>query len=133
MLSPRELMDVALKATVVPVLRESGFTGSYPHFRRAHVTHLDLLTFQFDVNGGGFLIEIARCGIGGITTQTGKHIPASQVKIWDLHADDRFQIKPGDGSGTGNWFRYESGRYGNVANEVLEKLPAAHDYWSQRV
>jgi Domain of unknown function (DUF4304) len=68
MLSPRELMDVALKTSVVPVLRESGFTGSYPHLRRVHVTHVDLLTFQFDVNGGGFQIEISRCGIGGTTT-----------------------------------------------------------------
>jgi hypothetical protein len=133
MLSPRELMDVALKASVVPVLRAGGFTGAYPHFRRAHVTHVDLLTFQFDVNGGGFLIEIARCGVGGITTQKGKHIPASKVRIWDLHANDRFQIKPGDGAGTGNWFRYENGRYGDVANEVLEKLPVAQDYWPQRV
>lgn len=133
MLSPRELMDVALKAAVVPVLRESGFTGAYPHFRRAHVTHVDLLTFQFDINGGGFLVEMARCGIGGITTQMGKHITASNVRIWDLNGNDRFQIKPGHGSGTGNWFRYESGRYGDVANEVLEKLPAANDYWTQRV
>jgi hypothetical protein len=133
MLSPRELMDLALKASVVPVLRESGFTGSYPHLRRAYATHVDLLAFQFDVNGGGFLIEIARCGVGGITTQIGKHIPASKVRIWDLHANDRFQIKPGDGTGTSNWFRYENGRYGEVANEVLEKLPVAQDYWSQRV
>lgn len=133
MLSPRELMDVALKASVVPVLRESGFTGLYPHFRRAHVTHFDLLTFQFDVNGGGFLIEIARCGVGGITTQMGKHIPASKVRIWDLHPKDRLQITPGDGSGTGNWFRYENGRYADLANQVLEKLPLAQDYWSRRV
>jgi hypothetical protein len=133
MLSPREFMDVALKTSVVPALRERGFTGAYPHFRRAHVTHVELLTFQFDVNGGGFQIEIARCGVGGVTTQMGKHIPASDVRIWDLPAKDRFQIKPGNGSGTGNWFRYESGRYDNVANEVLEKLSVAHDYWSQRV
>jgi hypothetical protein len=133
MLSPRELMDVALKTSVVPALRERGFTGAYPHFRRAHVTHVELLTFQFDVNGGGFQIEIGRCGVGGVTTQVGKHIPASDVRIWDLPTKDRFQIKPGNGSGTSNWFRYESGSYGNVANEVLDKLPAAQDYWSQRV
>jgi hypothetical protein len=133
MLSPRELMDVALKTSVVPVLRENGFTGSYPHFRRAHVTQVDLLTFQFDVNGGGFQIEIARCGVGGVTTQMGKHIPASRVRIWDLPVNDRFQVKPGAGPGTGNWFRYENARYGNVADEVLEKLSVAYDYLSQRV
>jgi hypothetical protein len=133
MLSPRELMDVALKTSVVPVLRESGFTGSYPHLRRLHVTHVDLLTFQFDVNGGGFQIEISRCGIGGTTTHWGRHIPASNVTAWDIHPNDRFRIKPGEGSGTDSWFRYESGRYGDVANQVLAKLPVAHEYWSQRV
>jgi hypothetical protein len=133
MLSPRELMDVALKASVVPILRESGFTGSYPHFRRVHVTHIDLLMFQFDINGGGFLIEISRCGIGGITTHWGKHIAASKVKIWDVHPNDRFRIKPGEGSGTDSWFRFDNGNYDGVANEVLAKLPAAQDYWSRRV
>jgi hypothetical protein len=133
MLSPRELMDVALKTSVVPVLRERGFTGTYPHFRRVHVTHVELLTFQFDVNGGGFLIEISRCGIGGITRDRGKHIPASEVRGWDIHPNDRFRIKPGEGAGTASWFRFENGRYGDVANEVLAKLPVAHDYWSQRV
>ncbi len=132
MLSPRELMDVALKASVVPMLRESGFTGSYPHFRRTHVTHVDLLTFQFDINGGGFLVEIARCGIGGITTHRGKHIPASQVRNWDTYPHDRFRIKPGDGSGTDSWFRFENGRYDDVAHEVLAKLPVGLDHWAKR-
>jgi hypothetical protein len=133
MLSPRELMDVALKASVVPVLRESGFTGLYPHFRRVHVTHVDLLTFQFDINGVGFVVEISRCGIGGITTQWGKHIPASKVRACDIHPNDRFRIKPAEGSRTDSWFRFESGGYDDVAKEVLAKLPVAHDYWSRRV
>jgi hypothetical protein len=126
-------MDLALKASVVPVLRENGFTGSYPHFRRTHATHVDLLTFQFDVNGGGFLMEISRCSIGGITTKLGKHIPASEVRIWDIHSDERFRIKPGDGSGTDSWFRYDNGEYNTAAREVLAKLPAAQDYWSKRI
>ena len=132
MLSPRELMDVALKTFVVPALRESGFTGAYPHFRRVRATHVELLTFQFDINGGGFLIEISRCGAGGVTTPVGKHIPAAMVRAWDLHANDRFRLKPGEGPGTVSWFRYESGEYDHVANEVLGKLPVAYDYWSQR-
>jgi len=133
MLSPRACMDLALKASVVSVLREIGFTGSYPHLRRLHVTHVDLLTFQFDVNGGGFLVEITRSGIGGTTTYWGKHIPASNVTAWDIHPNDRFRIKPGEGSGTDSWFRYESGRYDDVASQVLAKLPIAHEYWSQRI
>ena len=132
-LSPRELMDLALKAVVVPVLRERGFTGLNPYFRRLHTTYVELLTFQFDVNGGGFVIDMSRCGIGGITTNGGRHIPASEVKPWDLDANDRLQIKAREGSGTDSWFRYENGRYSDVANEVLAKLPVAHEYWSQRV
>ena len=126
-------MDVALKKSVIPVLRELGFTGTYPHLRRVHVTHVDLLTFQFDVNGGGFVIEVARCGIGGITTDSGKYIPASRAKIWDIHPEQRFRLKPGEGHGTDSWFRFESGRYGDVAKQVLAILPVAHAYWSQRV
>jgi hypothetical protein len=133
MLSPRDCMDLDLKNVVVSALRENGFTGSYPHLRRLHVTHVDLLTFQFDVNGGGFLVEIARCGIGGTTTRSGKHIAASKVTAWDIHPDDRFRIKPGSGSGTDSWFRFESGRYDEVARQVLAKLPTAYEYWSRRV
>ena len=124
-LSARELMDLALKAVVVPVLRERGFTGLYPYFRRLHTTYVELLTFQFDVNGGGFVIDMSRCGIGGITTNGGRHIPASEVKPWDLDPNDRLQIKAREGSGTDSWFRYESGEYDSVANDVLAKLPLA--------
>jgi hypothetical protein len=125
-------MDLALKASVVPVLRQAGFTGSYPHFKRLHATHVELLTFQFDINGGGFLIEISRCSIGGVTTHLGKHIPASKVRAWDLDPENRRRIKPREGSGTDSWFRYDSGGYDSVADEVLAKLPLAPDYWSQR-
>jgi len=129
-LSPRELMDLALKAVVVPVLRERGFTGLYPFFRRMHTTYVELLTFQFDVNGGGFVIDRSRCGVGGVTTSEGRYISASEVKPWDLDPFDRLKIKPRAGSGTDSWFRYESGEYDSVANEVLVKLPFAHDYWA---
>jgi hypothetical protein len=121
-------MDLALKAVVVPVLRERGFTGLYPFFRRLHTTSVELLTFQFDVNGGGFVIEMSRCGIGGVTSSGGRHISASEVKPWDLDPFDRLRIKPREGSGTDSWFRYESGEYDSVAKQVLAKLPYAHEY-----
>jgi hypothetical protein len=133
MTSPRELMDEALKAKVVPSLRSDGFTGSYPHFRRLRESQVDLLTFQFDRYGGGFLIEVSRCGLEGITTHSGKHIEASRVRAWDLHPNARLRIKPRAGAGTDSWFRYDDGQYDSVADAVLAKLTVAHDYWSQRV
>ena len=40
-------MISALKAIVVTTLRDTGFSGSFPHFRRRRGEQLDLLTFQF--------------------------------------------------------------------------------------
>lgn len=119
-------MDLALKEAVVPILREYGFAGLYPYFRRPNTTYVELLTFQFDVNGGGFVIDIARCSIGGITTKEGRHISAAEVKPWDLDPYDRLRIKPREGSGTDSWFRYDSGEYEDAASEALAGLRARH-------
>jgi hypothetical protein len=47
MSAEREKMIVALyREHVVPVLRERGFLGSFPHFRRPTAASIHLLTFQ---------------------------------------------------------------------------------------
>ena len=48
----RQAMIAALKSTVVPYLRERGYRGSFPHLRRTSASGVDLITFQFDRNGG---------------------------------------------------------------------------------
>ena len=68
MSSQHDSMVAELKITVIPKLRAQGFKGSYPHFRRIVENRVDLLTFQHDRWGGGFVIEIARAPAGGITT-----------------------------------------------------------------
>jgi len=75
----RDKMVEALKKSVVPKLKEMGFKGSFPHFRRANETAIHLLTFQFDKWGGGFVIEIAQCPIIGITTHWGEQIAPNKV------------------------------------------------------
>ena len=127
-MSTRELMDAALKSSVVPVLRESGFKGSFPHFRRSRGGALDLLTFQFDRSGGGFVIEAARAPEQGINTHWGKYIPGSKLTAWDVHPDARKRFKPRDGSGTDSWFRYEHG-VTEATQEVLECLPIVNAWW----
>lgn len=44
----REMMDNALKKVVIPFLRQQGFKGSLPHFRRMNENNIDLITFQFN-------------------------------------------------------------------------------------
>jgi Domain of unknown function (DUF4304) len=48
----REMMNNALKKVAIPFLREQGFKGSLPHFRRKSETNIDLITFQFNRWGG---------------------------------------------------------------------------------
>jgi Domain of unknown function (DUF4304) len=65
-------MISSLKKLFVPALRERGFKGSLPHFRRIGKNQIDLLTVQFDRHGGGFVIEISKCPPEGLTTHRGE-------------------------------------------------------------
>jgi hypothetical protein len=128
----RKQMDSELKAVVIPALREPPFKGSFPHFRRLGEKGVDLLTFQFDRQGGGFVVEIAHCGLGGFTTSWGKHITASELTAWDLHPQNRQRIKPRDGGGTDSWFRFDQGDVGLAAASFLRELPRAEAWWASR-
>lgn len=121
----RESFEAELKRVVVPRLRERKFTGSFPHFRRPDENGIQLLTFQFDKNGGGLVIEIARCPSVGTTTHWGKQIPPSKVTAWDLHPNDRERIKPKSGAGTDSWFRYEGEKIQECVEQVLAALSVA--------
>lgn len=131
MTTSREAMQAALKSIVVPRLRTIAFKGSFPHFRRVVGDHIDLLTFQFDRNGGGFVIEISFCPTDGIATPWGEAIAPQRVTAWDVHPDKRYRIQPSKGAGTDSWFRFEDGGYESCANQVLEYLPFAESWWSR--
>jgi hypothetical protein len=125
-----------LKVTVVPVLRQLQFTGSFPHFRRLSSDRINLLTFQFDRNGGGFVIEIANCKPEGFNSYIG-NIDPHKVSAHDLSQRMRIQsnMKSTD-SLTDDWFRYDKkyifglgNIYKKVCRDVLSKLDIALDYW----
>ena len=106
-MNTREDMNLALKKVVLPYLRQRGFKGSFPHFRRIK-EEVDLITFQFDLHGGGFVIETATGKKEGFNTHWGKHIPAEKLRAWDLHPNERTRLQPHSGSGTDSWFRYDN-------------------------
>jgi len=122
-------MDIALNEVVVPALQASGFKGSFPHFRRPSFEAIDLLTFQFDKWGGGFVIEIARCSAEGYHTHWGKHIPPSKVRAWDLNPSLRYRVPPISGDGMDAWFRFDSGHVREIASQVISSLPEAESWW----
>jgi hypothetical protein len=119
-----------LREVVVPMLRAEGFRGSIPHFRRPSATGIDLLTFQFDRWGGGFVVEIARSPIEGVTTHWGALVPPSKVTAQDLRPENRLRLKPQAGSGREDWFRFDDGNCRAAAQQVACLLPAAELWWN---
>ena len=133
----RRKMDASLKSIVTPHLRELGFSGSYPHFRRMKDKGIGLISFQFDKHGGGFVIEVSHCGAEGITTYWGEKIPPNKVRTWDMPPNMRLRIQPDAGHGTESWFRYDtlsliSNIYDEVCHKVIELLKEkAVLFWNQ--
>jgi len=120
-------MVTALQQVVVPALRGRGFSGSFPHFRRLASDHIDLITFQFDKWGGGFIAEIAKCPLEGVRMPWGKEIAPGKVTAH--HVNERLRL--GSSSvGSDHWFRFDSGKaYDRVAAEVLSLLDSQAEPW----
>jgi hypothetical protein len=98
----RQAMDAALKRVVVPHLRNEGFKGTLPHFRRLHEKQIDLLTFQFNKYGGSFVVEIAKCPPDGVTTSWGKHIPPAKVNAHSVNT----RLRLGSTPDLDHWFHF---------------------------
>ena len=132
----RKTMVKYLSEFVIPALRDIGFKGSFPHFRRITPERINLLTFQFDRHGGGFVIEITNCGPNGFTTSWGKEIQPNKLTAHDVNKRKRIQANMSTTSSlTDDWFRYDKNLpgiddiYKNVCIDVLSMLSIAEDYW----
>ena len=58
-MSNKELMRSAIREHTIPRLRERGFTGKYPHFRREMEHGIELVSFQTNAWGGSFTVEVS--------------------------------------------------------------------------
>jgi Domain of unknown function (DUF4304) len=129
----REQMIAALREVAVPVLRDMGFAGTFPHFRRSRDSQIDLLTFQFNRYGGSFVVEVAFCAPDGFTTHWGKHIPPKKVRAHDIHPDQRVRLGSHPPQKADHWFHYEPERSGIYIDTALELLPLfrgdAEHFW----
>ena len=124
-------MVSSLKRLLVPALRERGFKGSLPHFRRPMTDRIDLLTVQFDKWGGGFVIEVSKCAPDGITTYWGKQIPPNRVTAWDMHPDQRHRLGSPKVGVDGHWFRFDDGTPTDfIANQATLFLEEADRWWN---
>src|SRR5688572_16636641 len=98
-------MNAALQVLVVPRLRELGFRGSLPDFRRDCGTHWDLLNFTFHRDGGALVLTLARCLPDGIHSPMGQ-VDARKARVVDRHPIYRKEVgHPAPVQGD-DWFRY---------------------------
>lgn len=133
MSTDRDAMQRALPARVVPHLRERGFRGSFPHFRRVGSVQTDLLTFQFNKWGRSFIIELGRARGGTYQNAMGKLIPATELSAWNLALADLARLHAGRLGRREVWFRFgpslrwwrNSRRFDRTAEQVVALLPKA--------
>jgi hypothetical protein len=137
----RNLMIKELKLVVIPHLKGLGFKGIFPHFRRINKKRIDLLTFQFDKYGGGFVIEIAKYPHENFITYWGKKIPPDKLKAFDLDAMKRHRLWCKDTKSkwaSDYWFKYDKFNIlGNVYEKLAKKIIKLIDtqaelYWKEK-
>jgi len=123
----RELQEV-LKAIVVPTLRELGFKGSFPHFHRPIDNHIDLLFFQFRLDGSSFIVEISYADPKRTNVYFRPEVPVSKLQV--PSTTKRYRLGKGqEKGGDGTWFELDHGRFTtqsrhfkNIAISVNELL-----------
>ncbi|MFS0881099.1 DUF4304 domain-containing protein [Metabacillus niabensis] len=127
----RLVMIKALKKIVVPYLREQGFKGSFPHYRRQNEENMDLITFQFNRYGGSFVVELAICPKDGVTMSWGEKVPANKVTAHDV--DERYRLRENKKDHNETWFNYENAKdeedFEQVASKVMSLLHVSDRDW----
>ena len=129
----RDKIDVALKEILIPFLREKGFKGSLPHFRRQQSDRINLLTFQHSLYDTKFVVEIANSPAEGIITHWGKVIPKNKVTAHDIG----YRMRLGsEKHKTDYWFDYGKkslfgDTYKKIAKEIIELWDEAEKWWEK--
>jgi hypothetical protein len=124
----RDDMIAALKRVAVPVIRELGFKGSFPHFRRACGSRIDLLTFQFSQWGGQFVVEVGSFPASG-QILAGRVIPPGEVRM--RHLLSRLRLGASD-EHSDHWFIFDGGDYDSVAESVIPYIRGPAVAWWSR-
>lgn len=108
---------VYLKSVLVPKLRDLGFKGSFPHFRRMQEDRIDLMTFQFNKWGTQkFVIELAVAPSGVFKTSWGEEIPSNKLTARDINNRLRLGAKSDQDD---FWFQTDSNP---ETGELLEMI-----------
>jgi hypothetical protein len=132
-----DLMMEALKTRLFPALRERGFKGSFPHFRRQAPERIDFVMIQFRRGGGSFTINIGQSGPEGITEGAWDGLPVEKLTVGHLSARSRVST----GFWGGQWFEFgpssyddpkpakPAGFYEGIAEKALQRFVKEAELW----
>lgn len=131
MTADRKPMQRALRSVVVPKLRELGFSGSLPHFRRQRGDEHLLVMLVFNKYGGSFYLEAGRMTQGEFEeardawAKAGKSFEASRLTVADCAPSARARLggnRPDPGSN--HWFFFGADDCEAVAARVVDAIQA---------
>lgn len=116
-------MNSALKLVTIPRLRKLGFKGSFPHFRRLRLDHVDLVVFQFNKYGGSFVIEVASLTQEQVNAHWNKSLTLQNATVYDASKSHRL----GAAQGADHWtvfgkHNHESGHEIVEPSHVYERI-----------
>jgi hypothetical protein len=104
----RRVLQGSLKTISVPLLREMGFKGSFPHFHRAVGDHIDLLMFQFRLDGSSFIVEISYADPERTNLYFRPETPVARLRV--RSTKKRYRLgESQETSGDGTWFELNHG------------------------
>ena len=125
-------MAKALKIFVVPKIKALGFSGTFPHFRRAMNDKFEFLSFQFNRHGGSFILE---CGFAKVADlpEFAKDFPFEKLNYGLAPAKNRIRIKPDGIDQEDFWFAYDSfaeeNQFDELAKSVSVLLPKIEKFF----
>jgi hypothetical protein len=102
-------MREAMRKLFVPVIQKSGFSGTFPHFRRRIEDELHLVTVLFGKFGGSFCLEFGRHPAGDRRMPWGDVISENTLEVAYVPVLERRRLQAvgGNHSGFEHWFGYE--------------------------
>ncbi|MEM7302035.1 MAG: DUF4304 domain-containing protein [Pseudomonadota bacterium] len=111
----RKAMEAALKEHCIPLLRKSGFRGSFPNFHRDVEGFVSLVNFQFYSAGGSFCVTISFADPQRKNVYIDPDTPPNKLKVSQTTDQHRLGAA-GDGD---RWFCFGKTSDGDVRGGIL--------------
>ncbi len=86
------LVGKAIRAILVPAIKDLGFTGKYPEFRREHGGEVHFIRIAAAKYGGSFGYSGAWCSAGDFEHWDGKIIAADDVEMAHTQFDNHASV-----------------------------------------